>query len=485
MILKSCGWKSEDVSYPIQVHSDARTGHLIYKSHQFEKLPAGKVETLIVGGGMAGMAAACRLKDRDFLLCELSGDLGGTSSAYRTEKLTFAQGAHYDMGYPGSYGHEVLELLETLNIIRYQPWKDSWGFADQQYLVMHRRKNQCYDHGQVRREVLMERPLRNDFFRLMESYRGEMHLPTRLIDDRYHKLNRISFINFLHKQLKLNDQFIRGLNYHLKDDYGANAYAVSALAGIHYFTCRPYNSEIVELFSPPQGNHYFIQRMADYVGNERLKTRHLVKRITKEAEGFRVEVVDIMAGVIHVFKAKKIIYAGQKHALKYIFPQDYSLFSANHYSPWMVVNLVLEPIPRHLGYWQNEMLTKDETFLGFIDSSTQSESPDESLVLTAYYCLPEASRNDLIQVEANKQRIVKTTAQHISKYFGWDIQASILQVDIKVMGHAMPVPGVGHLFDDKNQYRKNKNMIYAGVDNSRLPLLFEAVDSGILAATMV
>ncbi len=485
VILKSCGWDNRPVAYPVHVHSDADTGHLIYKSEQFDRIPGGSVDTMIVGGGIAGLTAACKLKDRNFLLCELSSDLGGTSSAWYSDKLSFAQGAHYDMAYPDTYGQEVLEFLESLNIIRHQPWKAAWGFTDEQHLVMHRRKNQCYDHGEIRKEVLPRGTLRDDFFSLIESYRGEMHLPTRLIDEKLRPLDKLSFIDFLKSRLNLTNDFVAGLSYHMKDDYGADAHTVSALAGIHYFICRPYNREVVELFSPPEGNHYFIQKMANYVGGERLMTNHLVKHISEVSDGFHVEVIDVTDQVIRTIKTRKIIYAGQKHALKYIFPQDQHLFQANQYAPWMVVNLVLDRTPEYPGYWQNEMLVEDGTFLGFIDSTTQHMASQEHWVLTAYYCLPPSSRNDLVHVEDNKMKIAEATAQYISNYFGEDISPAIQQVHIKVMGHAMPIPGRDYLFDDKNQYRGNKNIVYAGVDNSRLPLLFEAMDSGILAAGLV
>ena len=485
LLLKSCGWQDEGQPFPVHVHSDAGTGHLVYQSDQYERITGESVEVVIVGGGIAGLAAACKLKDRDFLLFELSSTLGGTSSAYRSEELTFAQGAHYDMGYPQSYGSEVLDLLESLNIISYQPWKEEWGFTDQEHLVMHRRKNQCYDHGEIRKEVIKAGRLRDRFFELLKPYQGQMHLPTRLIDAKYRPLDRLSFVDFLGKNLDLNDQFLAWVGYHTKDDYGADAHAVSALAGIHYFTCRPYNSEIVELFSPPEGNHYFINKMADRVDGDRLKPNHLVKHITETPNGFRIEVIDTINQQVRMVTAKKVVYAGQKHALKYIFPEDASLFANNRYAPWMVVNLVLERSADNWGYWQNEMLTRDETFLGFIDSTTQHKASPRHRVLTAYYCLPPSSRNDLVNVEATKNQIAKSTAQHISNYWGKDIRPTLRQVDIKVMGHAMPIPGKGYLFDDKNQYRKNSNIVYAGVDNSRLPLLFEAVDSGIMAAGMI
>jgi len=41
------------------------------------------------------------------------------------------------------------------------------------------------------------------------------------------------------------------------------------------------------------------------------------------------------------------------------------------------------------------------------------------------------------------------------------------------------------LFADKNDNRLHSNMTFAGVDNARLPLLFEAMDSGIQAAKVL
>ena len=485
LLLKSCQWNWDTASYPIAVNSDAFTGHLLMKKSAFEKVKISNIETLIVGGGIAGMSAAYSLKHNDFLLCELSNSLGGSSSKEHFDNISFSQGAHYDLAYPDYYGQEVLQLFEELNIITHLPWKNTWSFLDQQHLIAHRRKSHCYVDGNHRKDVLKEGKTKNDFLKLISPYLGKMNLPTRLINKNLHHLNSIDFISFLKKNISLSPEFIRGLDYHMKDDYGSEAANVSALAGIHYFTCRPYYNEIVELFSPPEGNNYFINKMAQQLNKDQLLTEHLVKSIKEDVSGFEVEILDVKQQKIKTLHVKKIIYAGQKHALKYIYPEDYQHFKTNIYAPWMVVNVLTDnelPTP---GYWQNEMLTEDKTLMGFVDSNTQHMTSNKYRVFTTYYCLPPKSRNNLINTEKNKTQIAETTVNHLGKYFGKDISPHVLKVHIKAMGHAMAIPTPGFLFNDKNQYRRNKSLVYAGVDNGRLPLLYEAVDSGVMAAKMV
>ncbi|MCE7992050.1 MAG: NAD(P)-binding protein [Roseivirga sp.] len=480
LLLKSCDWIGAGSDFEVTVFTDIHTGHLLFESQHYPLEKTETTETLIVGGGIAGLSAASQLKGKDFMLCELSDDLGGTSSWHEYNGVTFAQGAHYDLAYPANYGDEVLGLLESLDIVEYQKWKDAWSFKDSQYIVTHRRKSQCFDHGVLREEVLPNGTLREDFYKIMSTYEGFMTMPTRLIDSAYHDLNRVSFIDFLKGKLNLSPEFIRGLDYHMLDDWGGTASQVSALAGVHYFACRPYYSQVVDLFSPPQGNGYFIEKMAA-VHKEGLFTKHLVKSIVEKDDGFEVDVIDIERKAIKRINADKVIYAGQKHALKYILPDQYSLFEANQYAPWLVLNFIInDELPRP-GYWQNEMLTEDQTFMGFVDSDMQQTTVAGKRVLTAYYCLPPESREDLRNVEANKQVIAEKTLEYLNQYFKRDIRSLVEHVYIKVMGHAMPIPGPGYLLNDKNAIRKHKNLTFAGVDNGRLPLLFEAVDSGLEA----
>ncbi|MFY0593400.1 FAD-dependent oxidoreductase [Roseivirga sp.] len=485
IILQSCDWSEDTNGFPITVHTDIHTGHLIFKSQGFEKGDSISVETAIVGGGIAGLSAAYSLKDRDFMLLELSEKLGGTSSFSALGNTTFAQGAHYDLAYPSNYGDEVLSLLEELKVIEFQPWKDSWSFSDKQYLISNARKNICFEQGRFRGDVLVEGEEKEKFHQILKPFYGQMLMPSTMIDEKHSVLNEVSFFDYLNDRMNISDRFKRGLDYHMLDDWGGTTEQVSALAGIHYFTCRPYNTQVVDLFSPPSGNGYFIDKMRDQLPNDRLLTSHLVKSVEKVADGFLTEVIDIENNLVKTISSKNIIYAGQKHALKYIMPDQYELFQNTEYAPWLVLNFVMKDGIEKKGYWQNEMLTDDETFMGFVDSDMQETNDSDKRVLTAYYCLPSSSRNDLKNVEANREVIVSKTLGYLNEYFEKDLTDLVEHVFIKVMGHAMPIPKPNYLFSDKNENRLYENMTFAGVDNARLPLLFEAMDSGIQAARLL
>ncbi|MEL7002958.1 MAG: NAD(P)-binding protein [Bacteroidota bacterium] len=486
MILQSCNWSDQlDYKFDIEVNSDMNVGHLLMKSQDFEKGTSTSVETLIVGGGVAGLSAAYQLKSKDFLLCELSDQLGGTSGSNVFNSLRFAQGAHYDLAYPEYYGEKVLEMLSSLNIIRHQPWKNNWSFNDERYIVPFRLRNQCFESGQYRKDVLREGAIKESFIKLIMPYQRHMTLPSTEINHQFRHLNKVTFESFLKSNIKVDQNFMRGIDYHMLDDYGGTANQVSALAGIHYFMCRPYYKEVVELFSPPQGNYYFIDKIASSLPQEQLLSNHLIKKIEQGSNGYEIEAVDVTAQKIKTIRAKKIIYAGQKHALKYIYPEASSLFSTNVYAPWMVINFILKNKLDKPGFWQNEIISDDISFLGFIDSKAQFEVNENYRVLTAYYCLPPDSRNYLANIDKNKELIVAKTIKTLDAYFNQKIESLIKKVNIKVMGHAMTIPTTDYLFNDKNDLWPDKTFRFAGVDNGRLPLLFDAMDSGVVAADEV
>jgi len=470
-------------SLPFEVvyKNDMLFGHLVFESQNF---PSGQnlvTEYLIVGGGIAGLTAAYQLKDEKFMLFEVSPMLGGTSAGSTYRNIPLCHGAHYDLEYPSNYGKEVLKVMSELNIIRFDDFSNTWRFVDKQYLIPKNRESRTFANGAFRKDVLPDGPLKKAFVKLIEDYSGQMSMPARLIDVKYYNLEKVTFLDWLSQQLQLTPDFVEGLHYHMKDDYGAGADHVSALAGIHYFACRPYYRKPVELFSPPNGNSYFVDKLYEQLPSGSIYSSHVVKRIRPKENGFKVEVINAKLKEVFSVDCKKVIYAGNKHALKYIYPNDYSAFVKNEYAPWVVVNLVMKESWDGEAYWQNEIISEDQSLLGFVDSKAQFSAKSNQRVLTVYYCFKPEERELMSFIQERKNTFIDRTIQQVEGYFGFSIKKKVEKVFIKQMGHAMPIPKPGYLLKDANADRSNLNLVYAGIDAGRLPLLFEAMDSGIMA----
>ena len=482
LLSKGC----DDVDlYDVEFKNDMSVGHLAFESTQFPITGHKQTDYLVVGGGIAGMSAAYQIRNKDFLLLELSNTLGGSSSGSTFGNTPLCHGAHYDLSYPSYYGSEVLEMLETLNIIHFDQFTGSWKFVDKEFLIPKMIESQTFAYGKLRADVLPDESGKTKFIDLMSSFFGKMPMPTRLIGQDLRVLNEISFLDWLQGKVSVSRDFIEGLDYHMKDDYGAGSAQVSALAGIHYFACRPYYAKPVELFSPPEGNLYFIRKIQQNLPEESVLTSHLVKMIREKADKFEVEVVDAINKEISLVTCNKIIYAGHKHALKFIYPKDYPWFFEISYAPWVVVNIILNKTWESKAFWQNELITPDKSLLGFVDSDAQFRSKNERRVLTVYYCFKPEERQMMSLIEERKNGFIDQTVKQVEGYFNRSLKNSIEKVYIKQMGHAMPIPKPGYLFKDGNNARSNPNLVYAGVDNGRLPLLFEAIDSGIIARNLL
>ena len=472
--------------FDVTVHNDMPVGHLVHEGHSYSQGKNLKTDILVIGGGLAGLSAAKHLHNRDYLIIELSDRLGGTSGAEFHHGLEMAQGAHYDLAYPSYYGEKTINMLESLGIIKYNAFSKLYDFSDRQYLIDPRHKETCYFNGKFTEDVLPEGAGRNQFTTILNEFAGAMPMPTRLIHEEYRSLNKIDFLSFLLERMDLDDELKTGIDYNMRDDYGGSSEKVSALAGIHYYQCRPYFTQPVPLFSPPEGNYYFVKKIAENLDTKKILLQHLGYRIQKTQDGFMTHVLDVFNKTSSTISSKKIIYAGQKHALQYVFPNDYPIFQDIEYAPWMIVNLVLKQQQKEIAYWQNEMPGRHPHLLGFVDASAQYRNDKQNRTfITMYYNLQPEERNLLSEIELVANNIVENTVRHANAFFEKDISSSVEKGYIKVLGHAMPIPVPGYLFNDRNQHRTETDLVYAGVDNGRLPLLFEAIDSGIVAADLV
>ncbi len=471
--------KLKNTRFKIHIDSNDKIGHLVRSAVQLPISSTIKTETLIVGAGISGLSAACTLKSNDFQLCELNPNLGGTSSAVSIHGNLYSQGAHYDLAYPSNYGKDGLELLEQLNVIQFNSTKNLWEFKDKQYLISSKNEEACYDNGKLRASILEDSELKKNFLSLIKEYDNQFPLPSTAISSELHHLDHISFEDYLRKYLPIDNHFLEAIDYQMLDDYGAASKQISALAGIHYYKCRPYyNHQEIELFSPQKGNYYFIEKMVEQLPEENINSNHLVFKIEQEGAKWKADVLDVLNMSRKQFIVDKLIYAGQKHVLKYAHPSSYQEFSDIDYAPWIVINLELDDSLLDGSKWQNDFLSPNRSFLGFVDSKNQDNT--NTRVLTAYHCFPDIHHFIVQNISTHAEDLVNETINNISLYFKRDISPMVKQVHVKLLGHAMPIPKLGYL--TKQRVLEKDGLAFAGADTGRLPLMFDAMDSGIQAS---
>ena len=468
--------------YTFKVQSNRKFGHLLRESATTKPTLEVSTDYIIVGGGIAGISAAHALKDENFLLFEGAPRLGGSSASESYKDVRFAMGAHYELAYPETYGTEVLQLLTELNVITYNSECELHEFVDKKYIINPEHAEQSFINNKIEADVLANAQGLEGFKKCLLPFYGKMPLPTRLIDTEFHYLNTLSFKAFLKSKFELSKDLEHRIDYQMLDDWGGKSDEVSALAGIHYYTCRPYNTKDVQLFSAPFGNSYFAEKMIGDLHNlQALQTNTLVKNITQTETGVEAQVVDTN-GLVTLVKAKGLVYAGQKHALKYIFETEEPLFD-NTYAPWVVLNIVCKK-GVDFTKWQNDVLTKDLNFLGFVNSKNQHTRSKDFDTFTAYYCFTPDERKQLIEIENNPEVFIDATIALIEKETNTKFKDKVVHVNVNMMGHAMPIPKPNYLSLDSVPEYKN-SIVFAGVDTGRLPLFFEACDSGLQAGKKI
>lgn len=474
--------RGKPIQYAITIDSDRTIGHLARTSMSGDIAEQIRTDVLIVGAGIAGLAAACSLRERETIICDLGHQPGGTSSSVTIGDRQFSQGAHYDISYPSYYGREGLELLSDLDIIEYNRALDRWDFIESQYVIKADIEERCYKDGALFPSVLVESELKNTFLDVIKPYEGKMPLPTTLIAQENLHLDQITFADYLKYFLPVTSDFIEAVDYQMIDDYGGPSNQVSALAGIHYYRCRPYYSESEpEVFSPTEGNFYFIRKMMESLRPEQIMSDSLVVGLEKSKQGWEVDVWEIGKRKKVRYRCNNVIYTGQKQLLKYLQSDFTETFSDVIYAAWIVINIELQGESIEEDIWQNDYLSGNQRFLGFVNSGSQTDKRNR--VLTAYYCYPDTHHHLVQDIENDAQEIVAQTLGFMSTYLKQDLSPFVKHVYVKLLGHAMPIPIPGYL-SKKRQLEQN-GLAFAGSDSGRLPLMFDALDSGIQAARMI
>jgi len=467
------------------VNDSFQMGHFLRDRASF---PAAKriekFPVVIVGGGIAGLSAAWRLRKRgftNFVLLEMNSQAGGNARWGENEITAYPWAAHY-VPVPGAKAEFVHELFEDLGVLKNGEWEERYlCFAPQERLFLYGR----WQEG-IEPAVGLRQRDRDQFQRLEDLFTkfrasGDFTIPLGLgRSSRYESLDRLSFAAWLQQQ-GCDSRLVNWyMNYACRDDYGALAKDTSAWAGIHYFSSRE-----VEEKGPltwPEGNGWITRRLLERVG-EHVRVNQMVHRINETKRG-----VSVFAGDTE-FQCDFVIFAAPTFLAPYLlenFPRLHDFV----YSPWLTANLTLERLPDSRGAeptWDTVFL--DSPTLGYVDATHQSlRTHIDRTVWTFYWALvdglPAQNRQLLLEKDWSYW---KDAILHDLERVHSDIRRCVSRIDVMRMGHAMIRPAVGSVFSEERRRltRRDGRILFANSDLSSISIFEEAQYHGVLAAQTV
>ena len=212
-------------------------------------------DTIIVGGGLSGLAALWKLKRAGVervMLLEVGGRCGGTSISGTLNGVVFPWSAHY-IHMPPPEAQCVHELLGDIGVIEGYDARN-WPLVESG-AILHWPHERLFINGEwqdgleplsvssvVEKEDLLRFRDITLRFALQKGRDGKpaFTLPLRHSsqDPRLLSLDSISFSTLL-RDNGFNSRSLKWLtNYACRGDYRSLSNQVSAWAGIHYFACR-------------------------------------------------------------------------------------------------------------------------------------------------------------------------------------------------------------------------------------------------------
>ncbi len=476
---------------PSHAHLELLKGCLPQRSFFFPKRGGvEEVDNIIIGAGISGLTANYCLKSQRNVVLEFNDRIGGTAAAGQGKTTPFPLGAHYEHDVMPYFGEELIDLLLELELIEAMPGARKFTFVDRHHYVQGdiREEQHISRDGYYYKSIwplLLKEDVFTQFNRRIFPFVGQSTLPSRLVSEEMKAMGNETFEFWLKKNgLALPVEVKCAMEQAMRSDYGASSSVISAFAGVHYFTCRPYMSDQdngVGTFSPPEGLSYFANKLHGATPDADIRLRHLVRNVVDRVSHVEVRALDLERRETRVFRAKNVVYASPKKTLKYTYPAAAKLFARNAYAAWITVTMEFAEFPAQGALkWSSGAYEPTETYVGmtWVNHNARSELP----VVTHYLAFAPGRLEHLRALLSKPKDLIHLCLQQLELLLGANASKYLRSVVIQKLGHAMPTPVPESLFIEPNKNRPSPRIVFAGVDTGRLPLVSEALDSGIVAA---
>lgn len=484
------------------------------------KGPARRVSVAIVGGGIAGLAAARALAQRgidDFALFELDDSAGGNSRGHTLAGVGCPLGAHY-LPTPGEASGEVAQWLHEIGVARSELGRTVY---DERYLC-HSPQERLFvglgadGHWQEGLLPAARNPETTaQYRRFAQAVReaqaiGSQAFAMPTLRARWSPaltaLDQQTFAQWLQAQGLTDASLLWYLDYCCRDDYGAGSKQVSAWAGLHYFASRhgfhaPGESEPGNdgVLTWPQGNAWLVDKLVQPLGDltgGRIHPAHAVTRISPGRHDVSLDVWHTREACTERWTAQHVIVALPLFIAARVIDAPpaalQTIASLMRYAPWLVSNLQLrEPLLPRVGpplAWDNVIVGSPA--LGYVNAQHQSltEVPEaRPTVLTHYWALGGNTPGELA---ADRRRLLQEPWQNWAQAVIADLAAAhpdlprkVERIDLMRHGHAMsvPVPGLRSHAALQALSKPQDRLHFAHSDLSGYSVFEEAFTWGTLA----
>ena len=470
-----------------------------------------EVGVVIVGGGVAGLSAAWRLKRagfHDFVVLELEPFAGGTSTSDVMAGFACPWGAHY-LPVPMAQNRGLVTLLDEMQLLEGRTEQGEPIVAEQ--FLCRDPSERIFFEGEWHEGLRPLKGVSHDDSREWTEFQAHVSAWVAWRDARGRRafsipvatcsddaevavLDRISMADWLADKNLASPRLRWLVDYACRDDYGLSVDQTSAWAGLFYFASRMRvpDAEPQPLIAWPEGNGRIVSHLREPLGGA-LRLGWAVSEMIRDPQqqgGVDVVAVSQNGDDVVGFHAREAIFCAPHFLAKHLirgFAESREADAAEfQYGTWMVANLLLQNRPRESGFplaWDNVLY--DSPSLGYVAATHQQGIDYGPTVFTYYYPFcdadPRAARSRLAGL--NWQECAEIVLSDLEQAHP-DIRSLVTRLDVMHWGHAMirPRPGFVQSLARRRESQPFGPIRFANTDLSGVALFEEAFYHGVNAA---
>ena len=493
------------------VGANASAGHLLRENRRRD-VPAQNwenVKVAVIGGGVAGLTTAWKLKKEnfsDFVLVELENKIGGTSQSGASNLVGYPWGAHY-LPVPFQENAELISLLGEMNLVEGKNERGEILIKEQ--FLCREPEDRVFYKGRWYEGLYLNVGASEDDKRQLGEFQKQVDFWVNWRDAEGKRafvvpvgncstgaevtqLDKISFGEWLRQKGLTSERLVWYCDYACRDDYGLKLEQTSAWAGLFYFCSRIRKSgdESQPFITFPDGNGRFVSFLFDKIKDKaHLKT--IALEIIPTQSGVDVVCLNTETNELKGFRCEKAVFCAPIFTANYVIRgfRENPPFAAQDFqhNAWFVANLFLKDrpqprLPRDFPLaWDNVLY--ESPSLGYVNATHQKGIDYGASVWTYYYPMCAESEGRAKLFGLGWKELADVVLSDLSLAHP-NIRELTERIDIMRWGHAMISPRTNFIWSGAREKAMQpfRNIHFAHSDLSGIALFEEAFYHGLRAA---